>query len=582
MAYGLTESINFASASSEYAAMGADSASLSVTGTDDITLEGWFNITSQPATGASYFLIWKSTGAASNRGYELNYEDQAGTKVLTARFFAGGGVTNFWTGSCTYTLTTDVWYHIAVTIDVSASVNSKCVFYVNGVSQSKSEANTGTGATAIFDSTTPFSIGQSIPVLALPQYYSNMNVSLVRVWNTIRSGTDIADNMCNVLGPTTNLQGEWTFGNTYVDTSGNGNTLSGVNTPTFIADLPSTCPITFGSFKTATVNASDVPATQTDFPAYVDLSRIGITTLAEAQSVRVYADDTMTIEWAREIVSATEMHVKVPSLTSTTPIYIAWSGGNADYAVTDTYGRNAVWSDYARVYHMEEGSGNRVDSTGNVVLTGTTRGAVASFIGNGNDFEESSSDYLTSANTGLVNVTDLSIEICFRAESFTDTYPVLASVWRDNVDSRAWALAFIGSNLYFYVSDNGANSGTDQLASAVLSTATNYYVTCTFDGAATSVFNTYINTVNYTKNSTVANSVANETTTLQVGHAEEFGGVPTSSYFDGTIDELRIRIGVLSANWDTTRYNNQSDEAGFWGAWSDVGGTNTTNFFVMM
>ena len=43
-------------------------------------------------------------------------------------------------------------------------------------------------------------------------------------------------------------------------------------------------------FKQATVNAADVPASQTDFPSYVDLSRLGITTLAEAQSVRVYAD----------------------------------------------------------------------------------------------------------------------------------------------------------------------------------------------------------------------------------------------------------------------------------------------------
>jgi hypothetical protein len=106
-------------------------------------------------------------------------------------------------------------------------------------------------------------------------------------------------------------------------------------------------------FKYATVNASDVPATQTNFPAYVDLSRLGITTLAEAQSVRVYAESSKTTEWAREIVSATEMHVKVPSLTSTVEIYVDWDGVRADYAVGDTYGRNAVWSDYAAVYHMD-------------------------------------------------------------------------------------------------------------------------------------------------------------------------------------------------------------------------------------
>ena len=118
-------------------------------------------------------------------------------------------------------------------------------------------------------------------------------------------------------------------------------------------------------FKQATVNAASVPSTQTNFPAYVDLSRLGITTLAEAQSVRVYADSGKVTEWAREIVSATEMHVKVPSLTSTVTMYVDWDGVSADYAVTDTYGRNAVWSSYSTVIH----NGGATDSTGNSTLS---------------------------------------------------------------------------------------------------------------------------------------------------------------------------------------------------------------------
>jgi len=47
---------------------------------------------------------------------------------------------------------------------------------------------------------------------------------------------------------------------------------------------------------------------------------------------------------------------------------------------------------------------------------------------------------------------------------------------------------------------------------------------------------------------------------------------------------VRMAINGLSANWVTTEYNNQSDEATFWGTWSDVGGggANTTNFFYML
>ena len=63
------------------------------------------------------------------------------------------------------------------------------------------------------------------------------------------------------------------------------------------------------TFVKATVRAADVLATQTNFPAYVNLTRLGITGLAQAQSVRVYSDVGKTTELAREIVSASEMHV---------------------------------------------------------------------------------------------------------------------------------------------------------------------------------------------------------------------------------------------------------------------------------
>jgi hypothetical protein len=110
-------------------------------------------------------------------------------------------------------------------------------------------------------------------------------------------------------------------------------------------------------FKSATVASGDVPDTQSNFPVYVDLKRMnGGTSLsaADAASIRVYSDSGKTTELAREIVSVDEMHVKVTSLTNTFTIYVDWDGSSADYAVTDTYGRNAVWSDYRAVYHLNE------------------------------------------------------------------------------------------------------------------------------------------------------------------------------------------------------------------------------------
>ena len=78
---------------------------------------------------------------------------------------------------------------------------------------------------------------------------------------------------------------------------------------------------------------------------------IGTLTTAEANSIRIYSDVGLTTELAREVVSADEIHFKASSVSSSSEFWVDIDGVRSDYAVTDTYGRNAVWSDYAAVYH---------------------------------------------------------------------------------------------------------------------------------------------------------------------------------------------------------------------------------------
>jgi hypothetical protein len=224
-------------ASSEYATI-ADNASVSVTG--DITIEFWIKMTETLSSGQFRALVLKSSLGASNRSYETLYGNVGGTPRLFFYIFPANNVTNFFEGYINKTLTSGTWFHVAVTCDVSAAAASKLQWYFDGVSAgSGTGTNTGTGATSIYDSTAAFRIGQADPVTA--NYYPDAQFSLVRLWSTIRSGTDITDNICEVLGSTADLRGEWTLDNTYNDNSGNSNTLSGVNTPTFVSDVPSTC-----------------------------------------------------------------------------------------------------------------------------------------------------------------------------------------------------------------------------------------------------------------------------------------------------------------------------------------------------
>ena len=321
-------------------------------------------------------------------------------------------------------------------------------------------------------------------------------------------------------------------------------------------------------FKTATVNASDVPSTQTNFPSYVDLDRIGVTTLAEAQSVRVYADEAKTVEWAREIVSVDEMHVKVPSLTSTVDIYVDWDGVRSDYATTATYGRNAVWGDYSAVWHM----GNSTDSTGNgntlSAIGGVTIGGATGKFGSATDFD-GSDDRVTAADDASLDV----LAGDFTLQSWVNPDVVGFQPYM-NKGRRSGGRPAYSLDLH-----NNGQLGSflqDDLSGFVAPEAGSYsagawvqHIT-TFDRSANGVM--YVNATSVATTSiTAENGSINTTDTFNIGARLGSYGYP-SSYFNGKVSEARLLKSLLSANWITTEYNNQNDEATFWGTWTDAGG----------
>lgn len=312
-------------------------------------------------------------------------------------------------------------------------------------------------------------------------------------------------------------------------------------------------------FKLATVNAASVPATQTNFPTYVDLSRIGITTLAEAQSVRVYAESAKTTEWAREIVSVTEMHVKVPSLTSTVSMYVVWDGSSADYATTDTYGRNAVWSDYVAVLHMKDTASTLVNSTGNGDLTesGSPTYDQTGKIGKG--VEYTASPY--HENTGITGAS-IACPITMQAWIEFDSTAIVSTVGYVGGGTSSHEQGLIVNSGKITALSQG-NSADDQAQSGVLSINTFYLAHAVF--TSNSSRSIYVDgAVSATQ--TDANTF-NAGAKLRVGNRYT---APTGQLMDGTIDEFRLRNAALSANWIATEYNNQSAESTFWGTWTDA------------
>ncbi len=338
-------------------------------------------------------------------------------------------------------------------------------------------------------------------------------------------------------------------------------------------------------FKTAQVNASSVPATATDFPSYVDLDRLGITTTAEAESVRVYADEAKTTEWAREIVSATEMHVKVPSLTTTTDIYVDWDGIRSDYATTATYGAEAVWAtNYNAVYHLESLT---ADSTANA-NTLTNVNSVGAGTGVWGDASSASDTGTTNTNERLRRTDDIGSNgqaartwtcwVKINTQVGTNAnYNLMYQIYRANNTGGQRGLVYrdtAGTKQLRFEYQMGTDSGggASVAETRTLTTSEWVYLTYTNTQGNTSDVKFYVDGVLIGTNSSVDQSLKfNANNGEGTNQIALFNGENTA-YSPAVIDESRWQNLVRSDNWITTEYNNQSDEATFWGTWSEVGG----------
>jgi len=314
-------------------------------------------------------------------------------------------------------------------------------------------------------------------------------------------------------------------------------------------------------FKQVTVNASDVPSTQTNFPAYFDPSRAGTTGIADVNSGRVYADSGKVVEWASEPVGESEVHALVPSLTSTVTLFYDWDGVRSAYATTATYGAEAVWGDLALVNHFETGatdsSGNNTATVSNGrIFSGTTNFA----IGEGADLQNN--DYCYFTDTGFP----------------TGNQARTLSFWVDNVD--------VGNSRYLFAAGEYATNklfafdmgsvgnlvrivgyGNDWSTNFVFSTGTKYKIDVGHDG---STLRLYVNgSLQDSETSVTFNTTLDKAT---VGSWSDGVGGAERLFAKTDLDELRYKQGVNTANWITTEYNNQNDEATFWGTWTDAGG----------
>jgi hypothetical protein len=325
--------------------------------------------------------------------------------------------------------------------------------------------------------------------------------------------------------------------------------------------------------KIIPVTAEKVVDTLVNYPALIKPSVMTgwrTLTLAEAQSLRFYTDLTKTVELAREVVSADEIHVKVPSFTNATTLVCEYDGVASDYAATDPYGRNNVWSDYYAVWHFNQAptvsAPQIADATGNG-LNVTANGAMDGADHIDGPFAKAwafdgSDDYGQIAGTPAnFQASQVSITSWLKRT----TLPTSDSGFGLYISNAAspFSQLVVAAGGYLFFRTSASTVPDVQPTTPPTANQWNYFAGTIENGSQKVYLNGAANG---------SETGAFDTTMMSSVNASYFArqaynGNLTPQLVD--IAETRYRKTILSDSWIETEYNNQAGVATFWGIVED-------------
>lgn len=326
----------------------------------------------------------------------------------------------------------------------------------------------------------------------------------------------------------------------------------------------------FDYYSPISINAAQVPSTQTDFPVLVSQTDTRFKTLANGghvrdangYDIRPYSDSGITtaitgyeLERYNATTGEVVMWVKVGSLSSsTTPIYLAYGKPS----LTTDGSSTTTWSNsFLGVYHLADGTTLNVNSaTGS--NNGTNHGATAAVgqIDGGGSFVAASTQYI-DLSTGI-SPGAITLSAWVNGTTFPNAYNGV--IVRSNAAYTSYAMLYVKSNgklaCYAYRAGPGTDVSYDGTGSHTLSTGTWYYLTMKYNnvGGGGVALTGYVNAAS-------DNTVNQATADLAITAATTHIGNDTntaSREWNGTLDEVRVASVTRSADWITTEYNNQS------------------------
>lgn len=314
----------------------------------------------------------------------------------------------------------------------------------------------------------------------------------------------------------------------------------------------------FSYYSPVTVQAAQVPSTQTDFPMLISYTDNRLKTTgngghvqnANGYDVRPYTDSACSsaITYQLEFYSASNgqvvMWAKISSLSNGSVVYLCY--GDASLS-TDGSSASTWDANYKGVWHFSDGTTlSMADSTG--VNNGTGSGSPAAGTGKiDGGVTLSSGNYVDVGNNASLQITGA----------------MTISAWVYPTDLSGYYMGLTKTNggtaapYFFFIAPNGAvawyrGNGTIEVG-VISNTGVSTNVWTKLD--MTSNGDIYINGV-FDKNGSFT-SIGDSGTTARIGNRAD------GFYSPGNMDEVRISNSVRSNDWITTEYNNQNAPATF-------------------
>ncbi len=234
-AIGGKASLDLEASSTQYAAIADASQSGALDVASTITAECWVKFEALPSAGNSQTFLSKWQTSGNNQSYWFWLTNTAGFYTLKAAV-TGDGASLHFAESGAIAVSNGTWYHFAFSWDPAAGTTpaDEFEFYFNGSALTVGTLGDSDPAT-LFNSAAAFAVGAvDVNTLTL-----DGKIYDVRLWNDIRTPTEINDNKAlNISPASANLVGIWFKDASPRDWTSNGNTLTLVNTPVYSADVP--------------------------------------------------------------------------------------------------------------------------------------------------------------------------------------------------------------------------------------------------------------------------------------------------------------------------------------------------------